>query len=148
MGRSDTILNLAMPPVHREMEYGLPRAEAAPMRRRVKKLIDRQALKVDFIVELRFVAADDLMLSGSFGRESCQFGVYMAQCDHLEAYFRGFEEMALEVGGRPHWGKEFSASKDALEKVLIRLNQKLNNSDISKAEGQNKFNKVIYVQYN
>ena len=27
--------------------------------------------------------------------------------------------------------------------MLIRLNQKLNNSDISKAEGQNKFNKVI-----
>jgi len=39
--------------------------------------------------------------------------------------------------------ENFQTEADALEKILIRLNQNLNNLDISKAEGQNKFNKVI-----
>ncbi len=121
VGRSDRLFNVPMPPVHREMEYGIPRPQAAPTLRRLRALIERRALRVNFIVELRFVAADDLLLSGAFGRQSCQLGAYMAQAPDLDAYFKLFEAMALEIGGRPHWGKEFSASAEALRACLPRL---------------------------
>lgn len=121
VGVSHHIFNVPMPPVHREMEYGVPRSKAPELLRGVRALIDREGLRVNFIVELRFVAADDLMLSPAYQRDSCQFGAYMAQAPDLDAYFSHFEAMALALGGRPHWGKEFSAPAHTLRAHLPRL---------------------------
>lgn len=114
IGRSDLIFNLAMPPAHREMEYGLPVEKTADALRGLRGLIDAHGLRVNFIVEVRFVAADDILLSGSQGRISCQLGAYMAPCPDLARYFSLFEEMCISMGGRPHWGKEFYAPHSAL----------------------------------
>jgi L-gulono-1,4-lactone dehydrogenase len=117
VGRSDLIFNLAMPPVHREMEYGLPAHRASEGLRRLRGAIDSHGLRVNFIVEVRFVAADAILLSGSQGRPSCQLGAYMAECPDLPRYFGLFEEMCVAMDGRPHWGKEFYADGETLRRA-------------------------------
>jgi L-gulonolactone oxidase len=114
VGHSVDVFNLTMPAIHREMEYGIPRADAAHALVETRNLIERRNLYVNFIVEVRFVAEDDIMLSGAYGRDSCQLGAYIGDCDSAMPYFEGFESMCLELGGRPHWGKELFASRDQL----------------------------------
>ncbi len=107
--RSDRIFNVAMPPRHLEMEYGLPLDAVPEVLRDLERMITRRRLRVNFVQELRFVAADACHLSPAFGRESCQLGAYMATSRDSDAYFTGFEAMALAALGRPHWGKLFFA---------------------------------------
>jgi len=107
--RSDRLLNVAMPPRHLEMEYGLPVEATTEAWRATKRLIERDRLRVNFVQEARFVAADRCHLSPAHGRESCQLGAYMAPSADLYRYFRGFESIALDLDGRPHWGKLFFA---------------------------------------
>lgn len=114
VARSDLALTLAMPPRHQEIEYALPVALAAEALRRTRALIERQGLRVNFVVELRFVAKDDAWLSPDHGRDSCRLGAYMARAPGLGRYFATFEEEMLSLGGRPHWGKQFGAGPELL----------------------------------
>lgn len=93
-------------PRHLESEYAFDRARAPEALRRLRALIEARRLKVNFIVEVRFVAADDILLSPAFGRETCYLGAYCA--GDARAYFAAFEELMAELDGRPHWGKAFS----------------------------------------
>src|SRR5207249_2124238 len=101
-------------PVHREMEYALPLEKAGEAMRRLRAIIEQRGLRVNFVVELRFVAADDVLLSPDHGRASCRLGAYMYESASLGAYFREFEAAMLELDGRPHWGKEFTVGGDEL----------------------------------
>src|SRR2546428_4644499 len=60
---SHQALTLAMPPSHQEMEYALPRELGAEGLQRTRALVERDGLRVNFIVGLRFVAGDDAWLS-------------------------------------------------------------------------------------
>lgn len=120
VARWDKGLTLAMPPVHREAEYGVPVAHTAEMMRRTRELIERHKLTVAFINEVRFVGKDEAWLSGSYQRDTCQFGAYTSNNRHAERFIRGVEDIAYELGGRPHWGKEFEATPEYLESVFPR----------------------------
>lgn len=88
-----------------EMEYAVPRAAAAEVVREVRDMVKRRGLLISFPVEVRFVAADDIPLSPSSGRDTCYVAVHMYQgMDHAE-YFGAVEDIMDGVGGRPHWGK-------------------------------------------
>jgi L-gulonolactone oxidase len=88
-----------------EMEYAVPREAAAQVVREVRDMVKRRGLLISFPVEVRFVAADDIPLSPSSGRETCYVAVHMYQgMDHAE-YFGAVEDIMDGVGGRPHWGK-------------------------------------------
>jgi len=123
VARSDKLFNLTMPPIHRETEYGIPRECAQAAVVELREIIRRNNLYVNFIVEVRFTAADDIMISGANGRQSCQLGAYIGECASRAPYFAGFEQMCLGMGGRPHWGKEFSADTDTLRKVNPHLSE-------------------------
>lgn len=121
VGRSYEVFGLTMPPVHREMEYGIRRADAAEALEATRALIETERLKVDFINEVRFVAADDIMLSGAYGRDSCQLGAYIGDTSSRARYFAAFETLCLGLGGRPHWGKEFAATPAQLAAAFPRF---------------------------
>ena len=121
IGRSDHILNLAMPPRHQEMEYSIPVEHAARALRATRELIESKGLRVNFIVELRFVAADDSWLSPAYERDSCYVGAYIAGGPHEQLYLDEFEKLMLSLGGRPHWGKEFKASAEALSAAYPKM---------------------------
>ena len=80
----------------------------------MRALIDRESLRVNFVVELRFVAADEAWMSPAFGRDSAYIGAYMARAGGIERYFAAFEREMLALNGRPHWGKQFSLDAEQL----------------------------------
>ena len=65
-------------------------------------------MRVNFVVEVRFVAADEPWMSPAFGRPTAYLGAYMARAAGIERYFAAFESEMRRLGGRPHWGKQFS----------------------------------------
>ena len=88
-----------------EMEYGIPREQGAEAVRRIYDLIERDALRVSFPIEVRFVAPDESLLSPSHERATCYIAVHMYRGVAWERYFRGVEQIMDSYGGRPHWGK-------------------------------------------
>ncbi len=88
-----------------EMEYAIPRSEMARGLRSIRELIEREALRVDFPVEIRGIGPDDIPLSMGSGRETCYLAVHLSAGTPYEQYFHGVEAIMNELGGRPHWGK-------------------------------------------
>jgi FAD-linked oxidoreductase len=122
-GVAEKVLTVPMPPRHREMEYAIPAHTAPSALNALRAYVLENHLAVNFIVELRFVAADDILLSPAFGRDTCFMGAYMGKNIHIEPYFSHFEAQMQALGGRPHWGKEFTASSEVLQAVCPNLVQ-------------------------
>ena len=91
-----------------EMEYALPREQAAAAVRAVRDIVDRNNFSVPLPLEVRFVAPDDAWLSPAFGRETCYIAVHMFEGMEWAGYFRAVEDAMVGFGGRPHWGKRHS----------------------------------------
>lgn len=108
INRSDRVFNTVMPPIHLESEYAIPYHRTQEAAERIRALIRDHDMRVNFIQELRFVAADDIMMSPTFGRDSCHYGAYIGECRDRRRFFQHYEQLMLELDGRPHWGKIFS----------------------------------------
>jgi L-gulono-1,4-lactone dehydrogenase len=87
-----------------EMEYAIPREHAAEAVRAARAILERHP--VSFPVELRFVAADDALLSPAHGRDSAYVAVHVFEGLPWDAPFREVEALMAGFGGRPHWGKQ------------------------------------------
>lgn len=98
-----------------EMEYAIPRPELGKTLLRVRDLIEREGLTVNFPIELRVAAADDIPLSTAQGRETGYLAVHLSSGMPFDPYFRGVETIMDEVGGRPHWGKLHYQTAGTLE---------------------------------
>jgi L-gulono-1,4-lactone dehydrogenase len=103
-----------------EMEYAVPRHHGREMVERVLQLAARPELAVAYPIEVRFVAADDSLLSPSHGRDTCYVAVHQDRKLDWEAYFRGVEAIARELEGRPHWGKRHFRTAADLEPLYPR----------------------------
>jgi L-gulonolactone oxidase len=88
-----------------EMEYAVPREHAVTAIRAVREVVDSGRHDVNFPVEVRFVAADDALLSTAHGRPSAYIAVHMYRGMEWEPYFREVEAIMDGLDGRPHWGK-------------------------------------------
>lgn len=107
--RSDRIIRVATSiPVHQETEYAIPRGHAATAIDEVRRMVERASYRVNFPLEVRFVAADDIPMSPASGRDSCYLGAYVSSVDWAVHYFSDFETLMHDYAGRPHWGKTFT----------------------------------------
>jgi L-gulonolactone oxidase len=97
-----------------EMEYAIPRSELGKTLLRVRDLIEGEGLTVNFPIELRVAAADDIPLSTAQGRETGYLAVHLSSGMPFDTYFRGVEAIMDDVGGRPHWGKMHYQTADTL----------------------------------
>jgi FAD-linked oxidoreductase len=97
-----------------EMEYGIPRENAAEALERVLALIERRRLQVGFPIELRVTAPDDALLSTAYGRATAYIAVHQYHGMEFETYFRAVEAIMEDYGGRPHWGKRHYRSAATL----------------------------------
>ncbi|MEG3633120.1 D-arabinono-1,4-lactone oxidase [Micromonospora palythoicola] len=104
-GRSDAVFCSPRRVRFLEMEYALPRAALPEALSAVRRIIDGLPFKVLFPVEVRFAAGDDIWLSHAYGRDSAYLALHQYVGMPYEPYFRAFEAVATELGGRPHWGK-------------------------------------------
>jgi len=98
----------------REMEYAVPRERVVDAFRAVQRLIDDRGWRIEFPIEVRFAAADDLWLSTAHGRASGYIAVHRYwRADHRE-YFAAVEDIMRAHDGRPHWGKMHTQDAAAL----------------------------------
>jgi FAD/FMN-containing dehydrogenase len=89
----------------REMEYALPAQNVVPAFRAVQQLIAERRWRIEFPIEVRFARADDLWLSTASGRDTAYIAVHRYWRVDPTAYLDAVEQIMLEHGGRPHWGK-------------------------------------------
>ena len=106
VGPSVAMLTTPMPVRHRETEAVVPLATAGEAFDRLVHLIDTEGVRVNFIVELRFVRGDDGWLSPAQGGDVVQLGAYAGQTPEVDRYFAEFWRQMRMLGARPHWGKE------------------------------------------
>ncbi|KAI9285771.1 D-arabinono-1,4-lactone oxidase-domain-containing protein [Umbelopsis sp. AD052] len=90
-------------------EWAIPLEKAPEALKRIEKFIQSSDLKVHFPVEIRFVDADDVWLSPSYGRKTCYIGVIMyrpyGKAVPYKKYWRAYEDVMRSLDGRPHWAK-------------------------------------------
>jgi L-gulonolactone oxidase len=103
-----------------EMEYAIPRRNAREAIEAVRATIDERGFRVNFPVEVRFVAPDDILLSPAHGRETCYIAVHMYRGMDYEPYFRSVEDIMMSFDGRPHWGKLHFRDAESLSKAYPR----------------------------
>ena len=103
-----------------EMEYAIPRRHAAEAVPRVLEAAERAEAGVGFPIEVRFVAADDSMLSPAHERDTAYIAVHQYRGMAWEAYFRAVEEVMDSYGGRPHWGKRHFQTAETLSERYPR----------------------------
>jgi FAD-linked oxidoreductase len=105
----------------REMEYALPAANVVPAFRAVQALIAARGWRIEFPIEVRFAAGDDRWLSTAHDRASAYIAVHRYWRADPTAYFEAVEEIMLEHGGRPHWGKLHTLTADTLRERYPRF---------------------------
>lgn len=89
----------------REMEYALPAENLRSAFDALRSLVDERGWRIEFPVEVRWAAADDIWLSTAHGRASAYIAVHRYWRADPTEYFEAVEEIMLSYGGRPHWGK-------------------------------------------
>lgn len=89
----------------REMEYGLPAERVSAALRDLQALMNRRQFPIVFPVEVRFARQDDVMLSTAYGRDVAYIALHAYQGVPCDDYFSEAEQLFLQHGGRPHWGK-------------------------------------------
>jgi FAD-linked oxidoreductase len=107
----------------REMEYALARKSLTYVLEEIDNWISRSGEHIGFPVEVRFAAEDEIPLSTAYGRETCYVAVHEYHRRSHERYFLAVEQIAREVGGRPHWGKLHYRSAENLAPVYPRFEQ-------------------------
>ena len=102
---STTVFTTARRVRFRESEWSIPRAALREALDALKTAIERNGWRISFPVEVRVAAADDIPLSTAYGRDSAYFAVHQYYRTPYEEYFRAVQDIMLDLGGRPHWGK-------------------------------------------
>ncbi|MDB4928220.1 MAG: FAD-linked oxidoreductase [Myxococcaceae bacterium] len=109
--RSDLVLNTPLPPRYVESEYAIPIERTAEAMGALRALIEREGLRLNFPIGVRFTRGDELWMSPAYGRASCFIGLMQAGGgERVERAFAAFEALMKGYGGRPHWGKIFHAT--------------------------------------
>ena len=95
-----------------EMEYHLPRESGLTAMREIRAALEEQHHEVFFPIEVRYVKADDVWLSPFYKRDSMSIAVHRYFEEDFEPYFRTLEPILRKHGGRPHWGKLNTMSRE------------------------------------
>ncbi len=114
-----------------EMEYGLPRAALPDALAGLRRLLADLPIRVALPVEVRFTAADDIWLSHGYGRENAYVAIHQFVGMPYERYLRSFEEICVDLGGRPHWGKMHYRDVASLRRAYPRFDEFLAVRDLT-----------------
>ena len=112
-----------------EMENAIPVENLAPALRDLRRMIENNGHLLNFPVEVRFTAADDVPLSTAYGRETAYIAVHVFQGMEHERFFRDVESVMRQYGARPHWGKIHYRDADELGGLYPRWNDFLSMRD-------------------
>jgi xylitol oxidase len=103
-----------------QSEYFVQRSVAPAAFEALARLGERIAPLLQ-ICEIRTIAADDLWLSPSQGRDTVAFHfTWLPKPDAVAEVVTAMEAELLPLGARPHWGKVFTADRDAVRAAYGR----------------------------
>ncbi len=108
-----------------ETEWSLPISSLFDVIDDMRDVVGTKEFRTLFPIEFRFVKRDNLDLSPSYGEEHRVYiaaHTYFQDAFYLE-YFRRLQEIFLRHGGRPHWGKMFSATQDDFQGMYPNLDR-------------------------
>lgn len=100
-----------------EMEYEVPQADGMAALRDVVVWIRRKRLPVSFPFEYRQVAGDDIWLSPMNAGPVAAISMHQYAPMRWEKMFAGAEAMFRAAGGRPHWAKRHTLTRDDVDRL-------------------------------
>lgn len=104
-----------------QSEFLLPRQYAVEALHALNEIRDRVAAVLQ-VCEVRTIAADDLWMSTSYGRDTVALHfTWVKDADAVLPVLDLIEERLAPLDARPHWGKLFTTSADALRSRYPRL---------------------------
>ena len=103
-----------------EMEQALPHDAVGPALNEIRAMVDRKGYRLNFPVEVRFTAPDDIPLSTAHGRQSAYIAVHVFKGMEHEPFMRDVEDIMRHHDGRPHWGKIHFREADELAGLYPR----------------------------
>lgn len=105
-----------------EMEYSVPAEVGADCLREILKTIYDEAIAVQFVLEYRYVGADQDWLSMSYGdHPHATISIHRSASEDYRPYFNRIEPIFWKYGGRPHWGKVHSLTHSKLTELYPRF---------------------------
>jgi L-gulono-1,4-lactone dehydrogenase len=104
-----------------EMEYSIPAEHVVDALSQIRSMVERKGYLLNFPVEVRFTAPDDVPLSTSYGRESAYIAVHVYKGMPFEPYFRDVEDIVSQFDARPHWGKIHYRTREDLKTLYPRF---------------------------
>jgi FAD/FMN-containing dehydrogenase len=105
---------------HRECEYAIPIDRTAEALNALHEIMEEGDFTTNLPTEVRFVQADDILLSPANGRDVCYIGINTKAHNEdpsANELFARFEPLMKQFGGRPHWGKHFTLTPQELEQM-------------------------------
>ncbi|MEY4391650.1 MAG: hypothetical protein RLZZ544_359, partial [Actinomycetota bacterium] len=105
-----------------EMEQAMPYDAVGPALNEIRAMVDRKGYKLNFPVEVRFTAGDDIPLSTAHGRTSAYIAVHVFKGMEHEPFMRDVEDILRGHDARPHWGKLHFREADELSRLYPRWN--------------------------
>lgn len=105
-----------------EMEHALPASSVAPALREIRDMIEANGYLLNFPIEVRFTAADDVPLSTAYDRLSGYIAVHVYKGMEYEPFFRDVENILRKYDARPHWGKVHHRDAKELSTLYPRFN--------------------------
>lgn len=129
-----------------EMEHALPIDSLEPAMRDIVEMVDRKGYKLNFPVEVRATAADDIALSTSYGRESAYIAVHIFRGMEYGPFFCDVEDILRRYDARPHWGKIHHRERDELMSLYPRFGEflQLRNELDPQRMFQNRYTRQIF----
>ena len=106
-----------------EMEYAVPFANGPDAIREIVETIRKKRINTGFPIEYRTVAADDVWMSPSYGRESATIAVHQYHRVDTKRLFDACEAVLGYYEGRPHWGKRHTRAADTLAALYPKFEQ-------------------------
>ncbi len=106
-----------------EMEHALPAESVAPALREIREMIDHKGYLLNFPVEVRFTAPDDVPLSTAYGRESGYIAVHVYKGMEYTPFFKDVENILRTYDARPHWGKVHHRDAQELSGLYPKFNE-------------------------
>ncbi len=105
---------------HSEMEYAVPAPRGPACLREIRALIERDFPNLQWPLEYRTLAEDDVWLSTAYGRPTVTISVHQGVDADDEPLFRACEPIFRAHDGRPHWGKVHYLAGEELGRIHPR----------------------------
>ena len=90
---------------HTEMEYSVPLERGPECLAVIRELLAAEFPEMEWPVEYRSLAADDVWLSTAYERPTATISLHLPVEDDERPLYTAAERIFRSFDGRPHWGK-------------------------------------------